>query len=86
MEDFVKAVVLENDIEAQLLTSILREREIPHRLQSYHDTAFDGLHQAQKGWGMVAAPEAFVPQIRDILDELRRTARDTSHETALGPR
>ena len=77
MEDFVKAVVLDNDIEAQLLASILSEREIPHRLQSYHDTAFDGLHQVQKGWGIVAAPEPLVPQIQDILEELRRAARDT---------
>lgn len=76
MEDFVKAVVLENDIEAQLLASILSDREIPHRVQSYHDTAFDGLHQTQKGWGIVAAPESLVRQIQEILEELRQAARE----------
>ena len=48
-EDFRKIVILENEIEAGLMDSILTERGIPHRLKSYHDTAYDGIFQVQKG-------------------------------------
>ncbi|MBT3257552.1 MAG: hypothetical protein HN366_14010 [Deltaproteobacteria bacterium] len=74
MEDYKKAAVLENQFEAQLLASILSERGIPHRLQTYHDTAFDGLFQTQKGWGYVGAPEKNHSEIKEILDDLRRNS------------
>ncbi|MFO7786082.1 MAG: hypothetical protein ACQET7_09840 [Thermodesulfobacteriota bacterium] len=71
MEGYVKAATLENDIEALLLKSVLKERGIPHFLRSYHDTAYDGLFQAQKGWGVVTAPEDRVGEILEILKDLR---------------
>ena len=71
-EDYTKIVTLENDIEAGLLESILTERKIPHRMRSYHDTAFDGLFQTQKGWGYVSAPESFHEEIEEILSDLRK--------------
>ncbi len=71
MEEFKKAAILENEFEAQLVGSILVEREIPHRLRSYHDTAFDGLFQTQKGWGIVSSPEEHHPEIKEILADLR---------------
>ena len=45
---FIKIVILENAIEAQLIGSILDQHNIPHRLRSYHDTPYDGLFQFQK--------------------------------------
>jgi hypothetical protein len=54
---FIKIAVLENAIEAQLLGSILTQYEIPYRLRSYHDTAYDGLSQLQKGWGEIYGPQ-----------------------------
>lgn len=71
-EDFKKIVVLENEIEAQLMDSILTEREIPHRMKSYHDTAYDGIFQVQKGWGHVEAPESYWDEIIAIQQELPR--------------
>jgi len=47
-QPFVKIGVLENAIEAQLLSSILDQRDIPHQIRSYYDTAYDGLFQIQK--------------------------------------
>ena len=75
MEDYVKVAVLDNEIEAQLLDSILEERDIPHLMVSYHDTAYDGLFQTQKGWGHVSAPTPFKQEILEILNEVRRDAR-----------
>ena len=71
MEDFKKAAILENEFEAQLVDSILVERGIPHRLRSYHDTAFDGLFQTQKGWGIVSSPEEHHQEVKEILADLR---------------
>jgi hypothetical protein len=76
MEDFKKVAMLENPFEAQLLASILSERGIPHRLRSYHDTAFDGLFQTQKGWGYISAFEKDHSEIKQILEDLRQYDSD----------
>ncbi len=75
MDDYVKVTVLDNEIEAQLLDSILDERDIPHLMVSYHDTAYDGLFQTQKGWGHVSAPPFFKQEILEIVQELRKGAQ-----------
>ena len=71
-ENFKKIIVLENEIEAQLMDSILKERQIPHRIRSYHDSAYDGIYQVQKGWGIVEAPESYKDEIMAIQKELPR--------------
>jgi len=70
--EYKKAAILENNFEAQLLESILMEREIPHLMRSYHDTAFDGLFQTQKGWGYVSAPDEYLHEIEEIVADIRR--------------
>jgi hypothetical protein len=74
MEDYKKAVTLDNEIEAGLMESILKERGIPHRMRSYHDTAYDGLFQTQKGWGIIDAPESHLEEIKEILSDVRKEA------------
>jgi len=74
MEDYSKIAILNNEVEARLIESILKEREIPHMLRSYHDTAYDGLFQTQKGWGEIRAPESYEEEILAIIDEVRETA------------
>jgi len=73
---FIKIAVLENAIEAQLLSSVLTQYEIPHRLRSYHDTAYDGLFQLQKGWGEIYGPNSVRRQVLAALVELRSQAID----------
>jgi hypothetical protein len=70
MEEFKKILVLENEIEARLLDSVLNERSIPHRIRSYHDSAYDGIFQAQKGWGVVLAPPEYQEEIETIYGDL----------------
>ena len=72
MNDFKKLAVLENEVEAGLLESVLKERGIPHLFVSYHDMAFDGLFQAQKGWGHVSAPASFEKDVLEIITDLRK--------------
>ena len=75
MEEYTKVAILDNEIEARLLDSVLTEREIPHLMRSYHDTAYDGLFQTQKGWGIVSAPDSCHQEISEILTDLREDAR-----------
>jgi len=70
MEEFKKILVLENEIEARLLDSVLNERNIPHRIRSYYDSAYDGIFQAQKGWGVVLAPLQYQEEVEAIYQDL----------------
>ena len=70
MEEFKKILILENEIESRLLDSVLNERNIPHRIRSYHDSAYDGIYQAQKGWGVVLAPPEYEEEIQSIYEGL----------------
>jgi hypothetical protein len=76
MEDFIKVMVLENEIEASLLDSILNERDIIHMMVSYHDTAYDGLYQTQRGWGHISAPVLYHEEIKEIISDLRNCETD----------
>ena len=65
-----KILTLENGIVAQILEDILQERNIPHVIKSYHDSALDGLFQLQKGWGHVEAPAEFEKEIIEIYNNI----------------
>lgn len=69
--DFVKIATLESLVEAQIVESILTDQHIPHRIRSFHDTAYDGLFQLQKGWGDLYAPASYESEITEILTGIR---------------
>jgi len=71
MDSYIKITVLENLIEAQLIDSILNEKNMPHRIRSFHDTAYDGLFQMQRGWGELFAPLSLKKEILEIIDIVR---------------
>ena len=71
MDSYVRIATLENDVEACLLDSLLNERQIAHMVQSFHDSAYDGMFQLQKGWGCVIGPEECKREIMEILTDLR---------------
>lgn len=71
MPEYIKIDTLDNIFEAQRLEAELDERGIPHLIESYHDSAYNGLFQSYRGWGSVQAPESFAAQIREILADLR---------------
>ena len=71
-EEYKKVATLENEIEARLLDSILNERNIPHLITSYYDTAYDGLYQTLKGWGYISTPKAYFKEIQEIISYLRK--------------
>jgi hypothetical protein len=70
-KDFVKILKLDNEVEAQLMKNSLEERNIPHMVRSYHDSAYDGIYQFQKGWGVILAPESFKEEIMEIYNDIQ---------------
>ena len=70
MPDIIKILVFRNEIEAMFLDEILTERQIPHLIRSYHDSAYDGLWQLQSGWGHIEAPEEYRDEILTIFDQM----------------
>ena len=75
-QEFISIAILENVIEAQLIASILDEHNIPHRIRSFHDTAYDGLFQFQMGWGALFAPFSHKEEILEIINDVREKILD----------
>ena len=80
-ERFEKIAVLDNEVQAELMDGVLSDRKIPHIMQSYHDSALDGLFQAGKGWGAVLAPESFKEEILADLADIKRQSESASNDS-----
>ncbi len=72
MEKFTKIAVLDNEVQAELVDSVLSERDIPHVMRCYHDSAYDGIFQTQQGWGHVEGPESSRAEILAVVEDIRR--------------
>ena len=59
----------ENAAEANAIKSLLEEQGIHAEIQSFHDTAYDGLFQSQYGWGVIRVYEADFPKAKRIVEE-----------------
>jgi hypothetical protein len=70
MTNPVKILMFKNEIEAMLLDEILTEKEIPHMIRSYRDSAYDGLWQTQSGWGHIEAPVEYADEIHRIYNQM----------------
>jgi len=66
----VKILMFKNEIEAMLLDEILTEKQIPHLIRSYRDSAYDGLWQTPTGWGHIEAPEEYTDEILQIYKQM----------------
>jgi hypothetical protein len=69
MSKTLKVLEFKNEFEATFLSGILKEKDIPHIIRTYHDSAYDGLWQTQSNWGHIEAPEEFCLEIKQIYDE-----------------
>lgn len=63
---------LENGLEAQLLSALLEEAGIAHRIRVYHDSASAGLFSLARPWGAVEAPAGRRERVLKLLDAVRR--------------
>ena len=51
MGNLVHVSPIENEVEAGVVKLHLREENILHEIRCYHDPAYDGIFQLQRGWG-----------------------------------
>ena len=70
MSRTVKILELGNEFEAKLLSEILTEKNIPHIVRTYHDSAYDGLWATPSNWGMLEAPVEFTEEIKQIFNQM----------------
>ncbi len=71
MKKYKRILSIDNEIEANLLSSILDQENIPYLLRSYHDSAYDGLWQSQKGWGHLEAPIEYEEKIWQLYNGIK---------------
>jgi hypothetical protein len=81
MENPEKILVLNNEFEAELIEEILKDRNIPHFIRTFHDSAYDGLWEAKSGWGHLMAPPEYKDEILKIYSEMSNTSFDGSNDT-----
>jgi hypothetical protein len=72
MPGISRVVTLQNEVEATIMETELERRGIPHVIRSFHDSAYDGLYQMQKGWGVIEADEKHRREIEEVYADLRQ--------------
>ena len=77
---FEKIAVLDNEVQAELIDEVLTGRDIPHIMQTYHDSALDGIFQVGKGWGVVLAPASFREEILTALTDIKRQSQSAASD------
>jgi hypothetical protein len=70
MKSTVRILVFKNEIEATLLDEILNDRNIPHMVRTFHDSAYDGMWQTETCWGFLDADEENKEEILKIYNEM----------------
>ncbi len=71
-----KATLLKpfDDAEALALEKLLLDHGIKSEVVSYHDTAYDGLFQSQKGWGVLNVDEADFQKAKEIISKWKESS------------
>jgi hypothetical protein len=82
---FENILSIESEAEAQILSSMLDQREIPHSLQSYRDSAYSEVFQRQRGWGHLEAPARVRDEVLAVMKELRHTAAGDATRSVARP-
>ncbi len=72
MSVFKQILVLDNKIEANIMEDVLKERDIPHLIQSYHVPGYDGVFQFHKGWGHIESEEEYREDILEIYKDIKK--------------
>jgi hypothetical protein len=72
MSKVIKILSLSDQFEAMLLSELLNEREIPHIVKSYGDSALTNIWQTQSLWGHIEAPEEFKDEITEIYSNISK--------------
>lgn len=67
----IRLTTLENRFETDLITDALAQEGIDHVVKPFHDTAYDGLFETQKGYGLLLVEEEQEDRAREIVAAVR---------------
>lgn len=67
----VRAAILNDPVETQVITHLLEEDRIPHLVRRFGEIAFDGIFVPQKGWAELLVPPERKDEVCALLDEVR---------------
>lgn len=70
MEEYEKIVDLTSEIEAEILSEVLKDKKIPFGIVSSSDSAMGGIWALENGWGYVEAPPQYKDEIMTIYNEI----------------
>lgn len=65
-----------NEAEANAIKMILADNGIEAEIRSFHDTAYDGIYQAQYGWGVIRVSDQDMVEAKKIIEEWHAAAPD----------
>jgi hypothetical protein len=71
-EVFVPVKVAESGFEADRFRAALEQEGFTVLIRTFHDTAYDGIYEAQKGWGYVEVPESEQERAERVVKDLER--------------
>ena len=69
-----------NEPEAIALRNLLADHDIRAFIHSFHDTAYDGLYQAQYGWGVIKVREEDFAEAQELVESWKRNAPELPDE------
>lgn len=64
---------LDNEFEADVVTSMFEEEKIPYNVVSHHSSAYDGLFQMTMGWGHIEIPEEYQDKAEELMTNYRES-------------
>lgn len=69
-EAFVPIMTVENRFQADRTEEILGQNKIPVLVRQFHDTAYDGIFEQQKGWAYIEVPEHMTERAKELVGHL----------------
>jgi hypothetical protein len=74
MDKLEKIAVLDSEVQAELVDSVLSERGIPHLMQTYDASVLPWMAYTKPGWGHIEAPGDSREEILAVIEELKHQA------------
>ncbi len=60
----------DNEIEAQVISSVLEQGDIPHHIHTHQNSPRHESLQPAHGWGHLEAPGEYAPRIMDLYNSM----------------
>ncbi len=79
---FVPVKVAESAFEADRFKAGLEQEGFTVLVRTFHDTAYDGIYEAQKGWGYVEVPEEDRERAERVVAELEQAFPEEGGESS----